>query len=458
MNSVLCGVAAVLSALAAGIPAGQPERGEPVPEEAEAVAAIRAAGGYVWLDGPGGKANRLQAPDPAQVGRWRVARGAGGKPDRVWAEPARFGDAALAAAGRLPELRTVNIYGCGISDRGLANLVGLRKLSALSLSGDNGITDAGLKAVGQMEGIEYLDLDGTGITGAGLAHLGGLKKLTGLWLSGTTVGDEGMASIAAHTGLRDLCLGQNATARGVAALRGLVGLDTLRVPWGMDEAALASLGDMKKLKHLYGIRVRTDAGLAGVGSLTNLRELDLFRSEVTDAGLAKLAGLRALENLSLRSTKIGDAGLAHLRGLRGLTTLSLRGTRVGDAALRTVAGMQGLVWLDLGYTKVTDAGLAHLLGLRSLASHDLYGTAITDEGLGTVGKIGTLTSLCLSGTPITEAGIPKLSGLRRLEFLSINETRVPRGSPAVASLRATLGGLKDLYENEPPAAPGGEHF
>lgn len=63
---------------------------------------------------------------------------------------------------------------------------------------------------------------------------------------------------------------------------------------------------------LCGTQV-TDAGLAHLQVLTELRELDLGHTQVTDAGLAHLQGLRGLRKLDLVYAKITDAGLAQLR-------------------------------------------------------------------------------------------------------------------------------------------------
>jgi YHS domain-containing protein len=88
--------------------------------------------------------------------------------------------------------------------------------------------------------------------------------------------------------------------------------------------------------NLAGSKV-TDAGLAEVGKLTNLRRLHLEKTAVTDAGLANLKGLANLEYLNLYSTAVTDAGLAHLTGLKNLRNLYLWQTKVtaeGAASLK----------------------------------------------------------------------------------------------------------------------------
>jgi hypothetical protein len=98
----------------------------------------------------------------------------------------------------------------------------------------------------------------------------------------------------------------------------------------------------------------TDAGLAHLGGLPRLKELDLSRSGVTDAGLVHLRGMNSLEQLNLSHTRITDAGLVHLSGLTSLQALDLVGT-------------------DVGYP-----GVAHLERLTNLRSLDLRGTDVDE--------------------------------------------------------------------------------
>src|SRR3954451_14727785 len=76
--------------------------------------------------------------------------------------------------------------------------------------------------------------------------------------------------------------------------------------------------------------------------------IDLSSTEVTDAGLAHLEGLHDLRSLRLLSTEATDAGLAYLEGLHDLRSLNLAALRVTDAGLAHLAKLQGLESLALG--------------------------------------------------------------------------------------------------------------
>ena len=56
----------------------------------------------------------------------------------------------------------------------------------------------------------------------------------------------------------------------------------------------------------------TDATLAHLQELTELRSLHLPGSQVTDAGLVHLGQLTQLQVLYLGQNRVTDAGLAHL--------------------------------------------------------------------------------------------------------------------------------------------------
>ena len=59
-------------------------------------------------------------------------------------------------------------------------------------------------------------------------------------------------------------------------------------------------------------------------------------------------------------TQVSDAGLAYLKELPNLRCVKLDGTRATDAGLKHLVGMSGLEDLLLRETAVTDSGVAEL--------------------------------------------------------------------------------------------------
>jgi Leucine-rich repeat (LRR) protein len=73
--------------------------------------------------------------------------------------------------------------------------------------------------------------------------------------------------------------------------------------------------------------------LVGEDLSGDMTEVFLIGNQVSDAGLAHLRGLTQLKGLNLSSTQVTDAGLEHLRGLTRLTYLHLSNTQVTDASV-----------------------------------------------------------------------------------------------------------------------------
>lgn len=142
---------------------------------------------------------------------------------------------------------------------------------------------------------------------------------------------------------------------------------------------LAGMPQLELLK-LNECRGLTDSALEHLAGMSKLITLDLGRTGISDAALQHLAGLSSLRTLDLQACEVSDEGLAQLRNLR-LRRLGLRGTQVRDAGLQYLSRMERLAQLDLGETRVSDTGLEHLTGLMWLRVLWLDGTQVKGEGL-----------------------------------------------------------------------------
>ena len=106
-----------------------------------------------------------------------------------------------------------------------------------------------------------------------------------------------------------------------------------------------------------------DAGLALLAPIAeNIASLDLARTAVTDAGLAQVAKMTQLKELRLDNTGITDAGLDHLKNLAQLEYLNLYGSKITDNGLQKLTGLKNLKALYVWQTGVTKAGVAQLRG------------------------------------------------------------------------------------------------
>lgn len=304
-----------------------------------------------------------------------------------------------------------------VTDPALALLKHFPKAERLDLSGSR-VTDAGLEAVKGMTGLRELALDGTKVADAGLARLKGLTKLEALGLSGTAV-----------------------TPKGLEALKGLASLKTLSLDRNkITDETLAVLASMGRLGALAG--ARGDKG-ARPAAPEDVVSLSLYSTPVTDAGLAHLKGLTNLRSLELSFCKVGDAGLAHLKGLSRLESLYLYGTRVKGPGLEHLKGLTKLKSLSLDSALYTDEALAMLAKADKL--HVVNAAAWRGGGRPT--SAGAVLSFTLRDAPVTDAGLAHLKGLVNLESLSLYKTRVK--GPGLAHL-AGMKKLKSLYLGDVP--------
>lgn len=142
----------------------------------------------------------------------------------------------------------------------------------------------------------------------GLAALGPQPRLEALRLWYTRITDQGLATVARLSSLRELNAGNNAgiTDAGIERLAALGGLTTLN----LEQTALG------------------DAGLAALARLPALRSLSMARTRISDAGLRALRDHPGLEEIDIASNPISDAGIEHLATIPNLRSVTAYSTRV----------------------------------------------------------------------------------------------------------------------------------
>ncbi len=94
----------------------------------------------------------------------------------------------------------VNLHATKVTDAGLRELAGLKRLRSLDLD-DTQVTDKGLKELAALEGLQTLKLGNTQVTDAGLKELAGLMGMKSLALYGTKVTGAGLKDLAAAQGV-----------------------------------------------------------------------------------------------------------------------------------------------------------------------------------------------------------------------------------------------------------------
>jgi hypothetical protein len=134
-----------------------------------------------------------------------------------------------------------------------------------------------------------------------------------------------------------------------------------------------ALAVVKKLGGSY----QADANLPGQPIVM----VDLSGTTATDADVAELKVLTQVRALNLNLTKVTDGGLVHLKGMKQLEELGLGLTSVGDPGMVHLKGLTRMKRMDLRATKLTDVGLGHLQGLKDLEVVDVDGTQVTDKAV-----------------------------------------------------------------------------
>jgi hypothetical protein len=256
-----------------------------------------------------------------------------------------------------------------------------------------------LKQVAVLPRVTTLVVGGERFTDDHLRRLHRTRSLRALVLDTTSVTDEAIAATAAI--LPDLQI-RRSERRAIAALK--TGCATQ-----LCKNADASLQQMVGEAHFQEaigtsiIEQRAD-DVRLVKHLRKLQILWIVSPEVTDADLANLKGLTNLRELRLRHTRITEAGLIHLQGLRELRSLMLDHNEIDDAGLAHLIGLSNLEELCLVNTHITDAGVTHLNALLQLKHLDLDGTQITDNGLARLQGLTNLSVLWLANTRVTRQG------------------------------------------------------
>jgi Leucine-rich repeat (LRR) protein len=211
--------------------------------------------------------------------------------------------------------------------------------------------------------LEKLNLHGARVTSKVFEHLAGLRELRDLDLGHTEITDDGFDLLAELPKLERLVIGGNRLSgqcleflKEMPSLRDLDVSGTQRVDSG-----------------LWGLAL-TEANLARIGALSQLRRLSLAGATISDRGVDK-PGQPEAERVELRD-------LSALSGLVNLEYLDLSRQPVTAETLRTVAALPKLNTLRLGLCKkIDDSAVDVLLGMKALKHVAASGSGMTSAGM-----------------------------------------------------------------------------
>ncbi len=291
-----------------------------------------------------------------------------------------------------PMLKDITLDEIKFDDTSATALTSLSALESLSITHYE-ITDAGMKDIARMKSLKLLRLlyqEGkASVSDAGVQALTTLPQLESLYLASHAVTGESLPTLARMGKIRRLRLaGCDLTLKGIQAIGQFSGLDELA---------------------LDGVQTVNDTALAGLGSLTKLRVLDLNSTKITGTGFASMAACKNLKSISLRAASITGAGLAVLaRTFPALEGLRMDGG-LQEGAVKSedfapLAGLRSLNSLGVGFKGLDDAMVAECANISSLKFLS-------------IGLDGVATS------KVTAAGLKPLQDLKNLQELALRDIR-----------------------------------
>jgi len=269
-------------------------------------------------------------------------------------------DAGMVHLAQINSLEYLDLPYHGITGKGLATIANLKNLKHLWVGcyTSSPLTDKALSHVSKFEKLEYLHIGGTDFTDAGMVHLSKLKKLKVLhFTTAPRVTDKGLAELKSLKQLERLSLrSKKVTISGLSHLNAFKNLTDLEVGRFEQDNSGLDISGLIKLERLNFELFRKGSD--------SVRDEDL-------ACLVKLKNLRRLVIGGVKSSTVTDAGIAHLKDLPNMRELFCGSPYLTDKSLSYLANMKTLYSLTIT-GNFTDEGLGFLEELKALHHLKIY--------------------------------------------------------------------------------------
>jgi len=299
---------------------------------------------------------------------------------------------AVAAINSLTHLKQLTLSDCGINRLELHDLdelssldfssddpiVSLDNLPALEVLAINGTVGGQRLAPIRLAGVptlRFVFLQGLRIDGPAWKQLLALERLESLYVSDVRFSALG-TDLCWPPRLRELCV--SGTDLNQLTIAEMLSLEELKVAANSDlgKATFRNLPALRKLAMEYDDKL-ANVRLEGA---TNLREFSVDMG-APKADFAGLSDCKAVEKVILSRMPVAPSTVADIGTLTNLRSLELSDAQLTDADLAKLAPLAGLRELEISGNNCTDAGLKYLDGMTQLAGANLGNQGISAAGL-----------------------------------------------------------------------------
>lgn len=318
----------------------------------------------------------------------------------------------------------------------------LRQLQQLTLVDD--LTNQKLEALAPLADLEELQLyQSKPYATLDFASLENKPKLKRLMTGGIRPTNAAFARMGELGTLEYLAIDvASATDAGIAPLANLTNLKTLTLSSSgaksqVTPTGLRVIGKLSNLKNItlsgefsppgYASNALTDQIVAGwPEQLKGLKLLQVFDCELGDAGLVSMSQMPSLERLTLfGKVQVSDRGRSALGTMTRLRHLSMPDPDLNDGGLALLRNLTNLETLSLVQCKlVTDAGLSVLADLTKLKKLSIQYASLQGDGFVALEKLAQLEALSVGSNPIDDAGVAKIVKLKDLRELDLRDTKI----------------------------------
>jgi internalin A len=226
-----------------------------------------------------------------------------------------------------------------------------------------------------------LSLLGTEVSEELLCALEANKDLESLTIWGGPLTNDRLAPLSRLTQLKALTLGEMPIDDGILPhLRNLRKLESLNLSYTRVEGDFTPLlGLSLREVRLEGCRRVGDRCAEILSRFSTLRQLEIHMTALTDEGVAQFAHA-PLEVLWLAGSRITDAGMRAVGTMAELKHLDICSGGVTDVGLQAIAGLTSLEVLWLSQSRITDASIDILCRFTKLRELSVDKTGVTQAG------------------------------------------------------------------------------